>query len=125
MTMMKKILIAAMLAGSMGSFAVPASAEVVVVREAPPPLREERIPAARHGHVWVNGHWEWRHNHYQWVRGYWVRERHGYVYNAPTWVERNGHWEMQRGRWARGQRDRDGDGIPNRLDDHPNNPNRG
>jgi hypothetical protein len=30
---------------------------------------------------------------------------------------------MERGGWRRG--DRDGDGIPNREDAHPNNPNRG
>jgi hypothetical protein len=32
---------------------------------------------------------------------------------------------MERGGWARGGRDRDGDGVPNRMDSHPNNPNRG
>jgi hypothetical protein len=44
---------------------------------------------------------------------------------APNWVERDGHWVMERGRWDRGGRhDRDGDGVPNRMDEHPNNPNR-
>jgi hypothetical protein len=31
---------------------------------------------------------------------------------------------MERGGWNRGRHDRDGDGVPNRMDDHPNNPNR-
>jgi hypothetical protein len=121
---MKKLLIAAMLAGSLGSVVSVAEAAVVVVREAPPAPRHEVVPAARRGYVWSPGHWEWRHNRYVWMRGTWLRERHGYVYNAPAWEERDGRWHMQRGGWARGHRDRDGDGVPNRLDDHPNNPNR-
>ncbi|HEX8478212.1 MAG TPA: YXWGXW repeat-containing protein [Telluria sp.] len=122
---MKKLLIASLLAGSFGAMSLPALAEVVVVRQAPPAMREERQPGARHGYVWAPGHWEWRHNRYVWNKGMYVRERRGYTYNAPTWQERDGRWEMQRGGWARGQRDRDGDGVPNRVDTRPNNPNRG
>jgi hypothetical protein len=133
--MMKKLLIASLVAGSLGSITLPAAADVVVVREAPPALRAERVPEPRRGYTWINGHWEWRNNHHVWVRGTWVRNRHGYYYNQPTWVERDGRWEMQRGAWRRGDRDRDGvpnrmdrdrdgDGVPNRMDNHPNNPNR-
>src|SRR5438067_9238404 len=118
---MKKLLIAALLAGSFGSIAIPASAQVYI-DHAPPPPRDERVPPARHGYVWSPGHWEWRHGHHVWVGGSWLRERHGYTYHAPNWVQRDGHWMMERGRWGRG--DRDGDGVPNRMDDHPNNPNR-
>jgi hypothetical protein len=118
---MKKLLIAALVAGSFGSVALPAAADVVI-RTAPPPPRDERIPAARHGHVWAPGHWEYRHGRYVWTKGKWLRERHGYAYRAPTWVERDGRWVMERGGWRRG--DRDGDGVPNRLDEHPNNPRR-
>jgi hypothetical protein len=56
------------------------------------------------------------------MRGSWMRERRGYRYNQPIWVERNGRWFMERGHWRRG--DRDGDGVPNRQDRAPNNPNR-
>ena len=89
---MKKILLAALIAGSLGSVAAPAMSAVVIVREAPPAPRAERVPAARRG----------------------------YVYNAPTWQERDGGWQMARGGWRRG--DRDGDGVRNRDDAHPNNP---
>ena len=121
--MMKKLLIAAFIAGSLGAATVPASARVVVVREAPPAPRNEVVPPPRHGYVWAAGHWEWRHNHHVWVRGTWIRERRGYVYNAPAWEQHDGRWMMHPGSWAR-HHDSDGDGVPNRVDDHPNNPNR-
>ncbi|MEO7580745.1 MAG: YXWGXW repeat-containing protein [Massilia sp.] len=122
--MFKKILLASLVAGSLGSVTVASSAAVVVVREAPPALRVEHTPQARRGYTWVAGHWDWRRNHYTWVKGTWVRDRHGYVYQQPSWEERDGRWHMKAGAWQRGQRDRDGDGVPNRVDDHPNNPNR-
>jgi hypothetical protein len=122
--MIKKILLAALIAGSFGMVvSVPVSAATtIVVREAPPPPRTERMPAARRGYVWAPGHWEWKHNRHAWVRGTWIRDRKGYVYHAPAWEERDGQWHMQRGNWAR--RDKDGDGVPNGRDDHPNNPTR-
>jgi hypothetical protein len=120
--MMKKLLIASIIAGSLGTVSLPSFAEVVVVRQAPPALREERTPEPRHGYTWVAGHWDWRNNHHVWVRGTWLKERRGYVYHQPTWAERDGKWEMSRGNWARG--DRDHDGVPNAVDNHPNNPNR-
>ena len=122
--MMKKLLIAAMIAGSLGSIAAPAISAVIIVREAPPEPRAERTPPPRRGYVWAPGHWDWRNNHHVWVRGAWIRDRKGYHYTAPAWQERDGRWEMQRGNWARGQRDNDGDGVPNRRDERPNNPNR-
>jgi hypothetical protein len=138
MTKIQKLLIASLLAGSFGGLAVPvtASAQTIIVREAPPAPRVERGPAPRRGYVWAPGHWEYRHGRYVWTRGIWLRERHGYAYNAPTWVERDGRWVMERGGWRRGDRDgdgirngrdrdRDGDGVPNRMDSRPNNPNRG
>jgi hypothetical protein len=125
--MIKKILLATMIAGSFGAgvaVTAPAMAAVVVVREAPPPPRDEVAPPARRGYAWQNGHWEWRNNHYVWTKGMWVRERRGYRYNQPTWAERDGKWVMTRGAWARGNADNDGDGVRNRDDARPNNPNR-
>lgn len=121
---MKKILIAAMLAGSLGSVAVPATSAIIVVRQAPPAPRVERMPEARRGQIWIPGHWDWRSNRYVWVKGKYMRDRKGYVYNAPSWEERDGRWHRAGGNWRRGQRDNDGDGVRNRDDDRPNNPNR-
>ena len=119
--MIRKILLAAMVAACFGSVAIPATAEIVV-RIAPPPLRAEVAPQPRRGYLWVAGHWEWKNRKHQWVRGHWIRERRGYLYNQPNWVERDGRWYMERGGWRRG--DRDGDGVPNRQDRAPDNPNR-
>lgn len=122
--MLKKLLIAAMLAGSLGSVALPAAAAVIVVQNAPPPLRAERVPSLRRGYVWVPGYWGWRGQRHHWVRGSWMRSRPGFTYRQPIWVERDGRWHMERGHWNRGGADRDGDGVPNRIDSRPNNPNR-
>jgi hypothetical protein len=119
--MIRKTVLAALLAASFAGTVVPASA-ATYVQVAPPAPRTEAVPAARRGHVWVAGHWEWKNKKHHWVKGTWIRERRGYVYTQPTWQERDGRWMMQRGDWRRG--DRDGDGVPNAVDRKPNNPNR-
>ena len=119
--MIRKTIVAAILAASFGGIATPASAEIIV-RVAPPEPRVEVAPPPRHGHVWVGGHWEWRNHRHHWIVGTWIRERIGYRYTQPNWVERDGHWHHARGSWRRG--DRDGDGVPNYRDRAPNNPNR-
>jgi hypothetical protein len=135
--MIKKLLIATLLAGSMTGVTLPATSAVIVVQSAPPPVRAERVPPPRRGYIWVPGHWDWRGQRHQWVKGTWMRDRPGYTYNQPRWEQRDGRWQMERGAWARGgrdrdgdgvrnrnDRDRDGDGVPNRQDNRPNNPNR-
>jgi hypothetical protein len=122
--MMKKILIAALVAASLGSVAAPALSAIIVVRQAPPAPRVEAPPQARRGHVWIPGHWDWRSNRYVWVRGKYMRDRKGYMYDAPSWEERDGRWHRTGGNWRRGNRDNDGDGVRNRDDARPNNPNR-
>jgi WXXGXW repeat (2 copies) len=119
--MFKKILLASMLAASVVSIAVPASA-AIFARVAPPAPRDELVPAPRSGYMWAPGYWNWNHNRHVWVKGSWMRERRGYHYTQPAWEERDGRWHMNRGAWARG--DRDHDGVPDRLDRHPDNPRR-
>jgi hypothetical protein len=138
---MKKMLIAAAFATTLGAVAVPASAQVYV-QIAPPAPRYEVVPAPRAGYVWAEGHWEWNGHRYRWVPGSWMRERPGYVYYSPHWVEHDGRWTMEHRGWvheehrrnergAYGDRDhdgvpnrydhdRDGDGVPDRYDNHPN-----
>jgi len=113
--MIRKIMLAAILAGTIGSIATPASA-VIYVRVAPPEPRVEVVPERRHGYTWSAGHWQWRseNRRHVWVAGNWVKDRRGHHYVQPAWSERDGRWYMTRGSWQRG--DRDGDGIPNAVD---------
>jgi hypothetical protein len=117
--MKTRLLATALIAASLGAALPAADAATIVVREAPPPVLVEPVPAPRVGYQWVGGHWEWRGHKYVWESGTWVKERPGYTYYAPAWVETNGHWERREARW--GRRDDDHDGIPNADDRHPEN----
>lgn len=126
----RKLLAAALCAAAFGAVPMVASADVWV-DVAPPPVREEVIPAPRAGYVWAPGYWDWRHGHHVWVRGHWERERHGMYWHPSRWEQRDGRWAFVRGGWHRdrwngehfARRDRDGDGVPDRFDRAPNNPN--
>jgi len=96
--------------------------EVIVVQKAPPALRREAVPAARRGYEWIPGYWNWSGRRYTWVKGHYEKVRRGYVYARPEWRQGNNGWTMERGGWRAG--DRDGDGVRNRDDARPNNPNR-
>ena len=124
--MLKRLFLSAAVAATVAAIAGPAQAQrTIIVREAPPAVRQEAIPAARRGHVWQPGHWQWNGRRYVWAQGTWLRERRGYAYSEPRWKERDGRWEFERGNWRRGPNgDRDGDGVRNRNDARPNNPNR-
>jgi hypothetical protein len=123
-----KVLVSVMIAaGTIGVVATPLPSVAATYREitvdrAPPPPREERVPAARRGYAWTPGYWDWRSNRHVWVKGNFVRERRGYAYRPHQWVERDGRWAFERGGWDR--RDSDRDGVPNSRDRAPNDPNR-
>ena len=122
---LRKSLVVALGFASIGAVTVPmaANAEVrVYFNNAPPPMRVEVTPAPRHGYLWTPGYWNAQNNKHVWRAGRWERERTGYHFVQPTWTQRDNRWEFQRGRWNRG--DRDGDGVPNRVDRAPDNPNR-
>jgi hypothetical protein len=120
--MLSKTVLATCVAVACSMTALPSVARTIYVREAPPELRVESVPAARAGHQWVPGYWGYRSNRHVWHPGTWVRERAGYVYRQPTWVERNGRWRQQSGQWSRN--DRDGDGVSNSRDRRPDDANR-
>lgn len=117
--MLKKMLLATAMAASLGGVMAPAlSSDVIVVEKAPPPVREEVIPAPRAGYIWSRGYWDWRGNEYVWVPGSWIRERPGFVHHQAEWRERDGKWEMVRETWIRD------DNAPRRADRDPDSPNR-
>ena len=102
----------------------------------PPPPRFESMPPPRHGYVWAPGHWDWDGHHHQWSNGVWIAERPGYIYRPAAWRQRDGHWFIEQGGWAPHggphdgwehggpHGDRDHDGVPDRYDNHPDNPRR-
>lgn len=147
----KKFLFAALAASTIG-FAVPASADIYI-DVAPPAVRHEVVPAARHGFVWQPGYWEYNRGRHNWHKGYWVKERRGYYWHPSRWQQDNGRWHLVKGTWGRERfaradidrdgvpnrldrdkdgdgvrnsrdRDRDGDGVRNKYDKRPDNPNR-
>lgn len=123
--MLKKTLLATCAALTLAGAASQASAQIsgsIVIGTPPPPARVEVVPAPRAGYHWVPGYWAWAGHRHVWHQGVWVRERRGYAYADPGWVQHDGRWEFRRGGWARG--DRDHDGVPNGVDNHPNNPRR-
>ena len=91
--------------------------------------RHEAVPGARRGYDWVPGYWDWNGRRHVWVSGHWERDRPGYAYQRPEWRRDAKGWYLERGGWRHGERvaarrDRDGDGVPNRYDQRPRNPNR-
>jgi hypothetical protein len=79
---------------SVTSCAVTSPAGEVVVRDAPPPPREEVIgvaPSPRH--VWTPGYWAW-HDGWVWEPGRWALR----PYPAAGWVP--GYWERRGRRWG-------------------------
>ena len=95
---------------------------VLAIRIAPPAPRHEFIPAARHGYEWAPGFWNWNGRKHVWTKGHWERARAGYAFHPVAWEQANGSWRLNRGGWIKG--DRDHDGVPDRVDGHPNNPMR-
>jgi hypothetical protein len=62
--------------------------DIVEVREAPPPIREEVRPEPPHSEcVWITGHWVRTRAGWEWETGYWVRRPHA----TAVWVP--GHWK--------------------------------
>lgn len=116
--------------------------EVIIVKKAPPAPRHEVIPAARRGFEWVPGYWNWTGHRYTWVKGHYEKVRPGYIYQRAEWRRDRNGWYLEQGGWRHGDRvaprrdrdgdgvpnrvdrDRDNDGVPNRADARPNNPNR-
>lgn len=73
------------------AFALPASAqEIVVAPSAPPPPQVETVPPPPASvDVWTPGRWAWNGANWSWIPGQYVARP------APqaTWIP--GHWEMQ------------------------------
>jgi len=111
--------------------AAQASMSVGLTIGTPPPAPVyEVVPAPRVGYAWAPGFWHWEGSRHVWHAGYWMPERRGYNWVPDRWAQVHGGWHHEQGHWDRQVAnshpwgDRDHDGVPNRFDDHPNNPYR-
>lgn len=77
--------------------------KVIVIREAPPPLRKEVIierDRPSRAHVWIAGHWRHDGRVYVWVPGHWdTPPRARAVWVEPRWERRDGVYIFIEGIW--------------------------
>ena len=98
----RKSLLVALCAATIGAVSLPASSATVYLNVGPPAQRVEVTPGPRAGHLWVPGYWDARGQRHHWTRGHWERQRRGHTYIASNWTQRDNRWQLERGRWARG-----------------------
>lgn len=109
--LIKKFIIAAVIACAACAPSMPANAQerVVVVEaapaEPPAPVVETIVVAPAPNYVWTGGHWYWNSVGWVWVSGHYVRVvpgfhwvRSHYVAWGPWWARR---WHYVPGHWAR------------------------
>lgn len=97
--MLRKSLLVALLAASLGSISVPATARAevdVILNFGPPAVRHEVVPAPRPGYVWAPGYWDVRGHKHVWRQGHWERVRPGQTWHESRWVQRPNGWYLER-----------------------------
>ncbi len=68
----------------------------------PPPAPRAEKYAAKAGHVWVGGHWDWKADKWDWTPGHFERERAGKSWQPGKWVKRGDVYAWIPGRWIAG-----------------------
>jgi len=78
-----------------------AQSTVIIAPQAPPPVREEIIPAAPSTSVvWQPGRWSWNGASYVWIGGQYVaRPRPEVAWLPGHWDQGPGGWTWVDGRW--------------------------
>lgn len=88
--------------------ATPLANGALLITQAPPntPQAMPAAPASRpprptSSHVWVEGYWTWRTDHYQWVPAQWKKPPYADArWVAPRWEQRSdGHYTFYEGYW--------------------------
>lgn len=96
---LKKILLAAMLAGAA---ATPALAQINIhIQVAPPPQHHEVVPVLAPDRAWAPGYWAWNGERHVWVGGRAIMKRDGYRWAPDHWEQRGNGYQRQPGYWVR------------------------
>jgi WXXGXW repeat (2 copies) len=72
-----------------------------IATQEPPEVIQERVTIAPSPvHVWIGGHWGWRHGAYAWAPGHWARRPHRHSHWAPgAWSRHHHGWRWRHGHW--------------------------
>ena len=72
-----------------------------IAPQEPPEVIQERVTIAPSPiHIWIGGHWGWRHGAYAWAPGYWaLRPRHGSYWAPGAWTRHPYGWRWRAGYW--------------------------
>ncbi len=98
----RNVVLATLLACSLGACVVPARGRTVVdIDVRPPEPRVVEVPGPRVGYVWAPGYWRWDGHHHVWVDGRWMREHRGSHWVPAHWEERHGRYHFEEGHWER------------------------
>jgi WXXGXW repeat (2 copies) len=83
-----------------GAVVVEDPGPTVVVVDAPPPPRYQRVDS-RPGYIFIQGRWDRRGNSWAWQDGHWERERANAYYQPGRWQRNHnrGHIWLE-GRWV-------------------------
>jgi hypothetical protein len=86
-----------------GCYGYAATSGTMAIHSAPPAPTVDYYDD-RDGSIWVEGHWAWYNQTWNWRPGYWIAARPGFVYTQGYWDQRGDRYLWTRGRWV-GQRD--------------------
>jgi hypothetical protein len=98
--MIRKGLLACMIAGGLTAGVGFAKVHFYVGISPPAPIVETPPPAPAPGYVWTPGYYNWNGGSYVWTNGAWVvPPHHHHHYVAGVWVHDHHGWHRREGHW--------------------------
>ena len=111
--MKQHLSIAAIISGRFSSFAAASNkapggpapggptprGPAIILKNPPPPAKQEAEPHSRAGLVWSPGFWDYVDGWFVWEAGHWELARTNQHYLKPGWQKVIHGWKLQRGEW--------------------------
>jgi hypothetical protein len=94
---MKRLALAAALAGCVASGRVSTTTTPIVYEE--PPQDKMESAEARPGAFWEKGRWDWQNGQWAWIGGHYEPQRANQQWEAGRWERRGSAWHWIDGRW--------------------------